>query len=258
METKYVQLIIENNVANLVLNRPEVYNSLNLPMIEEIVACLKEVKESDADILLLSGNGKGFCAGGDIKTMLLLSNEAEFDKTMELIKEMVVTLYTLPKLTISAIHGPVAGLGLSMALATDYAIASTKAILAMNFIGIGLIPDGGGHFFLKTRLGEHKAKQIIWEGKNLAAKEAFIHGIIDEVAEEDLNLQIESKIYEWKQKPLKAMLKTKQIFTKGQLPILLNTLEQEKDGQLEMRQTNDHKEGIKAFIEKRKPVFKGI
>lgn len=254
----HVQLTQEGKVANLVLNRPRAYNALHVEMIEEMIASLKEIKESDAEVLLITGNGKGFCAGGDIKTMLLQSDASEFDSVMNKIKEMVVTLYTLPKLTISAIHGPIAGLGLSMALATDYAIASRQAILAMNFIGIGLVPDGGGHFFLKNRIGEHKAKQVIWEGKNMSANEALQLGIIDEVAESKLTLQVDKKVQEWLQKPRQAMLKTKAIYTEEQLPLLVNTLEREKKGQIEMRQTKDHQEGIQAFIEKRTPVFQGV
>lgn len=258
MGFNFIKLAFEGKVAKLQLNRPEAYNALNVEMIEEIVLALKEVKDSDTDILLLSGNGKGFCAGGDIKSMLSLNGETNFQRIMDSINEMIITLYTIPKLTISVIHGPVAGLGLSMVLATDYAIASEQAVLAMNFIGIGLIPDGGGHFFLKAKVGEHQAKQIIWDGKNLGAPEAYQHGLIDEVvALAELDGRVIAKIEEWLQKPREAMLQSKEIFAKESLPNLLNVLEQEKTGQSNMRKTKDHLEGIKAFVEKRKPVFNG-
>ena len=95
---------------------------------------------------------------------------------------LLLLLYSMPKLTISAVYGAAAGLGFSLALATDHIIADKTSKLAMNFIGIGLIPDGGSHFFLEKRLGETKAKQVIWDGKMMNADEALELGLIEEVA----------------------------------------------------------------------------
>ena len=97
---------------------------------------------------------------------------------------MIISLYTMPKLTIAAIEGPAAGLGLSIALAADYIIGKKESKLAMNFIGIGLVPDGGSHFLLKKTAWRNKAKQLIWDGKVLDPTEAFQIGIIDEVSDQ--------------------------------------------------------------------------
>jgi enoyl-CoA hydratase/carnithine racemase len=256
-KTETVQLHVNGRVATVELNRPESLNSLNVEMLKGLAAVLKEISQSsEVDIVVLRGKGRAFSSGGDIKTMLLEANEEDFPIVMDCISEVVATLYTMPKLTISAVTGAAAGLGLSIALATDYIVADKASKLAMNFIGIGLIPDGGGHYFLEKRLGEDKAKHLIWEGKPLTAEEAYQLGLIHDVAE-CLDEVLEAKLQLLLNSPLKAMIETKTILAEKNTPQLLRVLELEKEGQHKMRQTQDHQEGIQAFLEKRRPVFKG-
>lgn len=256
--TDTVLLKVNGRVATLEMNRPEAMNALNNEMIKGLVVNLKEISESDSiDMVVLTGNGKAFSAGGDIKSMLYLNDENDFFPIMDSINELVLTLYSMPVLTISAISGAAAGLGLSLALATDYVIADSESKLAMNFIGIGLIPDGGSHFFLEKRLGEAKAKKLIWEGKVLSASTALEMGLIDEVVEGDLSSGVDSQLAKWLQSPVQAMIKTKKILSDSNRGHLLKILELEKHGQYKMRQTKDHLEGIQAFVEKRKPNFTG-
>ncbi|WP_223593144.1 enoyl-CoA hydratase [Neobacillus bataviensis] len=256
--TDKVNVKIEGRVATVEMNRPDSMNAMDTDVIKGLVCKLKEISESDdIDIVVLTGKGRAFSAGGDIKTMLSNMNESDFLHVMDCISELIITLYSIPKLTISAVSGAAAGLGFSLALATDYIIADKASKLAMNFIGIGLIPDGGAHFFLEKRLGETKAKQVIWDGKMMSAEEAYKLGLVQEVAEEDLQETLHTRITDWLGRPVQAMIKTKKILAEKNRPQLLKILELEKYGQQKMRETLDHKEGIKAFIEKRKPNFIG-
>ncbi|GGJ58047.1 enoyl-CoA hydratase/carnithine racemase [Anoxybacillus voinovskiensis] len=253
MET--VVLSFSGNVAVLELNRPDSLNAMDVQMLNELVEALRQVERSDAQLLLIRGRGRGFSAGGDIKTMLRVEDEEAFHDVMNTIQQLITTLYELPKIVVAAIHGPAAGLGLSFALASDYVIATKDARLAMNFIGIGLVPDGGGHFFLAKRVGEVKAKHLIWEGKTMSAMEAYDLGIVDFIVENEE--QIKQKLAEWQAKPLQAMIATKTLYAKTTKDELLHVLQLETDAQQKMRKTKDHREGVQAFLEKRKPNFIG-
>ncbi|WP_110113822.1 enoyl-CoA hydratase [Bacillus sp. CGMCC 1.16541] len=255
VETKIIEVAYEGRVAILTLNRPSSLNSLNMEMLTEFVQGLKEVRDSETDFLVLKGNGKAFSAGGDIKMMLSPDSHESFDKVMDVISELITTLYTLPQMTISALHGAVAGLGLSIALASDYILAEKQTKVAMNFIGIALIPDGAGHFLLEKRLGAHKAKQIIWKGDVLTADQAYDLELVDEVVEDNMVEAVDKALAYWKQKPASALRETKNIYVKSSLPHLQSILEMEKVAQSKMRKSADHLEGIQAFVEKRKPVF---
>ncbi|TFD96955.1 enoyl-CoA hydratase [Jeotgalibacillus salarius] len=256
-ETLKVKL--QGNTAVLSFNRPESLNALNLQMMNELLEALNEIKRNpDLQVLVLKGEGKGFCSGGDIKAMLQMNGEEDFQHFMKVINDLSVTLYTMPKITVSAIHGAAAGLGLSLALATDVIIAEEQSKLAMNFIGIGLVPDGGGHFFMQERLGAQKALHTIWRGDILNGHEALSLGLIDRVtAEGRINEEADEFVRTINHSPVKAMMESKSILRASRKNQLVDMLEMEKEAQWKMRQTNDHMEGIQAFAEKRKPVFKG-
>lgn len=256
--TETVEVTLSGRVAVIALNRPESLNALNLQLVKELTSVLKEVSENEAiDIVVLKGNGRGFSSGGDIKMMLNADDGTGFSELMDQVSELISTLYFMPKITISAIHGAAAGLGLSIALATDFLIADAESKIAMNFVGIGLVPDGAGHYFLERRLGEIDAKALIWEGKVMKAPEALEKKLIDAVAEDSLDTAVEQKVQAWLNSPIQAMIASKKILTEKNRPQLLDVLKKEKEAQLQLRQTHDHQEGIQAFVEKRKPTFIG-
>ncbi|MDC3413542.1 enoyl-CoA hydratase [Terrihalobacillus insolitus] len=247
----------EKGITTIRIQRGERYNALNSEMLAEFNHILGRVMQNTDQILVLTGDDNGFCAGGDITMMKQTADEAAFEKVMDDVEGIVSKLFLMPKIVLSAIHGPAAGLGLSIALTADYVLANQKAKIAMNFIGIGLIPDGGGHYWLEGRIGTHKAKQFIWDGLQLSAEEAFNQNIIDEVVETDVIVAARQRAEKLKLKPLKSMIATKQIYHQFEKEKLFQYLRQEKNKQLELRKSKDHQEGVEAFLSKRKPFFTG-
>ncbi|WP_078381569.1 enoyl-CoA hydratase [Sutcliffiella halmapala] len=251
---KTVKVTRQGKVAIVELNRPQSLNALNVEMLTVLAEELTKLAKDDSEVVVLRGSGNVFSAGGDIK-MMVQEDEGNFEDVMDDISTIITTLYTMPKITISALHGAAAGLGLSLALASDFVVAHSSTKLAMNFIKIGLIPDGGGHFFMEKRLGEAKAKQVIWEGKTISSQAALEMGLVDRLVVDNMEEAITKQVKALLQAPLQAMLETKAIYTKTSLPHLQQILELEKNAQRRMRESDDHKEGIRAFLEKRLPNF---
>lgn len=260
MTYETIKVEINDRRATLTLNRPNVANAMNVQMLKELADCFEFLKDNpEVQILVIKGEGNIFSAGGDIKMMLTMGDVADFDRIMGYISRMVLAFYQLPMVTIAQIKGAAAGLGFSLALGCDVIVAEEHSKLAMNFIGIGLIPDGGGHFFMKERVGNVKAKQLIWQGQVMTPNEALKLGLIDYVVDEgEGEATVDQIVGKFLASPILAVLETKKIIHSQNISELENILEMEKAGQIKMRKTEDHLEGIKAFIEKRAPHFKGI
>ncbi|WP_411954694.1 enoyl-CoA hydratase [Alkalibacillus sp. S2W] len=250
-----VLLTEEDHVTTITLNRPEQMNALNEEMLSALAERLNEAFHNDSKIVVLEANGKAFSAGGDLNMMVNSDAGGDFENIMNTIEDIVLTLYQMPKITIAALKGSAAGLGLSLTLACDYVLAKSDAKVAMNFIGIGLIPDGGGHFFMQQRIGTVRAKQIIWEGKRLEADEAKGLGLIDFVINSDMDQVVNQYIDKLKKSPILAMIESKMIYHQQTIDQLKSFLAAETKGQTNMRQTSDHQEGVDAFLNKRHPNF---
>ena len=254
-------LTVEKNgrLATLTLNRPQSMNAMNGTMMKEIAEALEWLhEEKELQVLLIKGEGRAFSAGGDIKAMMDPNSPLDIDTVMVDVSRLAKALYTLPMITIASVHGAAAGLGFSLVLGCDVIIAEENSKLAMNFIGIGLVPDGAGHFFLKERVGIPKAKQLIWSGKVLNGHEALGMGLIDEVTAEGRAYEhAEVVAAKFLTSPVKAMIASKQILHTQNVHELERILALESSSQSAMRRSKDHLEGIQAFVEKRKPSFKG-
>lgn len=254
---KYIELLQERGISHIILKRPERLNAMNQEMLKELKEVIKEVEENHDLVVMLSGDGEAFCAGGDISMMKDVQNHYAYTEVMDDIEEIVTRLYLMPKMVVSAIQGACVGLGLSLALSTDYVIVRHDAKISMNFIGVGLVPDGGGHFWLQQRLGIHKAKSLIYQGTEFNGREAQDQQLIDEVTTHDVVEEALRIARLWQKRPLQAMIGTKLVYHRSEKKALFKFLKEERNWQWKMRQTDDHQEAVSAFLEKRKPQFSG-
>lgn len=251
-----VTLTSEDGISTLMLNRPDSYNALDLDSLQQLLEKLRDAEQNEDKVLILTGAGKAFSAGGDVKMMTEITPN-QFDGLMDKLTDISLTLYQMPKVTISAVNGSAAGLGLSLALAADYVVAHKEARFGMLFAGIGLIPDGGGHFYLKERIGITRAKQFIWGLEQLKGEAAQQLGLADILTEEDAQFAAGKLAEEFLQAPMQAVIESKLLMHSMKEAELKQYLQLEKKGQLKAAQSLDHEEGVKAFIEKRKPRFQG-
>jgi enoyl-CoA hydratase/carnithine racemase len=184
-----INLSTESGIATLTLNRPEKRNAISDDMRREMVEALGQVaQDRSIRALVVTGNGKGFCAGGDVggmqKRMQAPAGEIAFNgwSRQQGVHHAVSLLYNLPKPTIAAVNGASAGLGADMALSCDFVLASEEASFAWSYIHRGLIPDGGGMYFLPRRVGLSCAKELVFSGRKVDAREALQLGIADRVS----------------------------------------------------------------------------
>ncbi|WOV86579.1 enoyl-CoA hydratase [Sporosarcina oncorhynchi] len=254
-----IELKKEGRLARLTLNRPESMNAMDDVMMKELADAFESLKtEADVQVLIIQGAGRAFSAGGDIKKMVDPETPMDISTVMIDVSRLAKALYELPQITIASIHGAAAGLGFSVALGCDVILAEENSKLAMNFIGIGLIPDGAGHFFLKERIGVPLAKQLIWSGEVLPGPVAKEKGLVDELVPEGQVAQASEMLAQkLLQSPIAAMLATKKILHAQKIDELESVLRLESEQQVAMRNTQDHMEGISSFVQKRKPTFTG-
>jgi enoyl-CoA hydratase/carnithine racemase len=186
MSTSTIQLAVQSGIAVITLNRPDKRNAISDDMRSELIGALESVqRDARVRAVILTGNGKGFCAGGDVSGMAQRmeapAGEVAFNgwSRQQRVHHTVNLLYSMPKPTIAAVNGAAAGLGADMALSCDFIVASDQASFAWSYIRRGLIPDGGGLYFLPRRVGLARAKELIFSGRKVDANEAFELGIAD-------------------------------------------------------------------------------
>ena len=263
MAFETIRLEKSENLATITLNRPDSMNSFNLLMLKELAAVLEEVAvDEDIRVVIVNGEGRAFSAGADIKAkddmFALPIVKQESQDILKLIVRITLAIRQMPKPVIASVNGVAAGASANFALACDMIIASEKAKLAENFINIGLVPDGGGTFFLPERIGYHRAVEIFFTGKILSAQEALDLGLVNRVVPpEDVMKEARSLAQELAEKPRLAIIAGKSILNREVIPRLRSYLEDEVHHQRVMLATHDAREGITAFLEKRKPQFVG-
>ncbi len=252
----------EGKVAIITLNRPARYNAITEPMKWGLIHALNDIQKDDAiKAVVLTGNGKGFCAGadmGDIQNSTTTDPKEVRDNLIMVYGNTTRMLMRSDKPIICAINGPVAGAGLGFALACDLRIMAEHANMRYAFINIGLVPDNGSTWFLTRQVGYSKALEIIIEGEKIPAAECHRLGLTNKVCKAD---ELMPKAMEWANrlaiKPTIAIGATKRILHFAMNHDFYNTVQQESEEQMPLFATHDHQEGVNAFVNKRQPKFIG-
>jgi 2-(1,2-epoxy-1,2-dihydrophenyl)acetyl-CoA isomerase len=257
--SKLVEVKVNKQIGHIILKRPDKLNALSRELVEEIIYSLEEhSKNPDVKAIILSGSGKAFCAGGDIDTMQNITSASESANWVEYVSGLSKKLMDIDKYVIAAVHGYAAGAGFSIALASDFIVADQDAKFALSFTNIGLIPDLGLIKKLAERLSAPLVKEWISSGKILTADEAESRGLINRIAKGDVIAEAEKFADFIVRGPMVANKYVKYLV--DNVPNLHKdtAFMQENIIQAMMLQTDDHKEGISAFFEKRTPKFKSM
>ncbi len=260
MSNNSILLKIENKIAYITLNRPDVFNSFNREMALSLQTIMDDCETNkDVRAIVLSGNGKAFCAGQDLKEVTDPELNPGFKKILEEHYNPIITrIRSIKKPVIAAVNGVAAGAGANIALACDIVVAHEKVSFIQAFSLIGLVPDSAGTFFLPRLVGFQKASALAMLGDKVSAEEAERLGMIYKVIplesfEDDVNM-LALKLANM---PTKALGLIKELFNQSMTNSLEEQLALESKLQIEAAQSEDYAEGVSAFIEKRKPEFKG-
>lgn len=255
-----IQKSIENGVATLTFNRPEVFNSFNREMAfllqDELDACNKD---RQVRAIILTGSGKAFCAGQDLKEITDPELNPGFKKILEEhYNPIIEKIRAIEKPIIAAVNGVAAGAGANIALACDIVIAHEKVSFIQAFSKIGLVPDSAGTFFLPRLIGFGKASALMMLGDKISATEAEKMGMIYKVTTlDEFNNTVTKTAVTLAQMPTKAIGLTKRLLNVSMTNNLEDQLALEGKLQIEASESEDFKEGVDAFVNKRRPVFKG-
>ena len=252
-----VETFREGAVLTITLNRPEAYNAFTSSMHAALARALEEAAADEIRAVVITGAGRGFCAGQDLTEFRELDNEVgeHLEATYH---PNVRALRALEKPVIAAINGPAAGAGISLACACDYRIAAASAAFVPGFVGIGLVPDSGGSYFVARLLGPARAFTWMTSNRRLTAAEAHAWGLVDEVVEAHrLTERAIEVAAEYAAAPTRGIALTKRLFDHAATATLDEQLALEAELQSAAGKTEDFREGVSAFLEKRSPRFAG-
>ena len=262
MSYQTIDFDLADGVAKLTLNRPDRLNSFTAQMHEEVAAALDiAAADQSARVLVLTGAGRGFCAGQDLADRAVAPGEQAVDlgeSVERFYAPLIRRITNLEKPTICAVNGVAAGAGANIALACDIVIAARSAKFIQSFANIGLIPDSGGTWVLPRLVGQARALGLALTGDPLPAETAERWGMISKcVDDEALGAEVEALATRFAAGPTRGLAATKRLIRQSWLQPIETELELERDAMRELGFSEDYREGVAAFMAKRKPQFTG-
>ena len=251
-----VEAARDGAVQTITLNRPDKLNAFTRGVHEELGAALEEARDPAVRAVVITGAGRGFSAGQDLTAFGEAGDVAAMLRATYHVN--VLAIRSLEKPVIAAVNGVCAGAGLSLACACDIRLASDAAFFVPGFVGIGLIPDSGGSYFLQRLLGTSRAFEWMTSNRRLTAAEAHAWGLVSEVVEaESFPARVAERAAELAAGATRAIARTKRLYDEAATSTLAEQLEREAETQAEAAQTEDFREGVAAFGEKREARFSG-
>lgn len=264
IDKKYENILVktENQITKIVLNRPEKFNAISPELINDLTDAMPLIgSDEDTRAVVITGTGKAFCAGGDIQEDLVPVSKMSPKEWRAYIKsfcDVIRTLNRLPKPVIAAINGVTVGGGCDIAMSCDIRIASDKARFGYGYIQMAIISDMGGHFMLPRLIGPGRAKLFAFTGELIDAGEAERIGLVDRLAPDDkFNDAVDALATKIATGPTAAIVLIKEAMRRSATMDLDTSLDYALNLQSSILDSEDLKEGCSAFLEKRKPNFKG-
>ena len=252
---------VDNGIARLTLNRPDKLNSFNTQMHGEVRLALARLPASGARVLVLTGAGRGFCAGQDLGDRAVAPGSQGVDLGESIdkyYKPLVLALHTLPMPVIAAVNGVAAGAGANIALACDLVIAARSASFVQAFSKLGLLPDSGGTWTLPRLVGNARALGLTLLGSKLPAEQAAAWGMIWQCVEDaELESTVHTLAQQFAMAPTRGLAATKSAIRGSSQRTLAEQLDVERDAQRDLGKSADYAEGVAAFAGKRTPHFTG-
>jgi len=246
------------NVAKITLNNPGSLNSMTQALFDDTLEILGQVEnDPEIHVVIVTGAGRAFCAGGDLPTILTLDTTLKSRKYIQDIARIVNSIVQMSKPVIAMVNGVAAGAGFSIALSCDMIFCAKSARFSQSFVRIGLIPDGSGTYFLPRAIGLHRAKELMFTGDIIDAEKAYEIGLVNRVIPDD---RLWEETYSFADRLTKnapiALALMKKLLNQSDKLDLQAGIELETGIQLFCLGTEDHREGVNAFLEKREPVFR--